>query len=191
MEPLQSGFVIFKRKVKYKKYNQNFPEFKVISQIDNPWEISFSDPFGKKFKTECNKLFDWSKSENPSIKYFSGTARYKSRFTVEEVLTKQEIWLNLGNVMVIAKVFLNGKEVGGVWTNPWRLEVTDYIQNGENILEIEVANNWVNRLTGDATLEETKRKTWLSLNQFKADGQLQKSGLLGPVTLETIVSTKN
>ena len=89
--------------------------------------------------------------------------------------------------MKTAKVFLNGKEVGGVWTNPWRLEVTDYIQNGENILEIEVANNWVNRLTGDATLEETKRKTWLSLNQFKADGQLQKSGLLGPVTLETIV----
>jgi hypothetical protein len=191
LSPLQSGFVVFKKKAKKKTFNENFPEFKVVAKITNRWNVLFSDPFGEKFSVEFTELTDWSKSEDERIKYFSGSAIYKNTFTVGEVLVKQDLWLNLGNVMVIAKVKLNGKEVGGVWTNPWRLKVTDFIQKGENLLEIEVANNWVNRLTGDAILEKSERKTWLSLNQFKADGQLQTSGLLGPVVLETIVSCEN
>ena len=84
-------------------------------------------------------------SENDSIKYFSGQAVYETVFTLEE-LPQKSLYLDLGHVMVMAKVTLNGQYVGGVWTFPYRLNVTEYLKKGENKLEITVVNNWQNRL---------------------------------------------
>ncbi len=38
---------------------------------------------------------------------------------------------------------------------------------------------------GDQGLPPEKRRTWVSINPFKADSPLLPSGLLGPVTLQT------
>jgi hypothetical protein len=64
------------------------------------------------------------------------------------------------------------------------LEITDYIQDGENILQIEVANLWVNRLIGDAKLPEDQRITWSTFkNAYNANSPLIPSGLIGPVKI--------
>ena len=86
--------------------------------------------------------------------------------------------------MVMAKVTLNGHYVGGVWTYPYRMNVTDYLKKGENKLEITVVNNWQNRLIGDQSLPEDLRPTWTTINPWKADSPLQSSGLLGPVEIQ-------
>ena len=49
----------------------------------------------------------------------------------------------------MARVRLNGKDLGVVWCAPWRIEVTSAIKSGDNPLEIEVVNRWANRLIGD------------------------------------------
>ena len=85
--------------------------------------------------------------------------------------------------MVMAKVKLNGKYVGGVWTAPYRLPITDEIQKGKNVLEVEVVNNWVNRIIGDLNLPDNKRSTWANVITWHPDSELQQSGLLGPVRL--------
>ena len=48
-------------------------------------------------------------------------------------------------ISVTAKVPLNGKDLGVVWCNPRRGDITDAIKSGDNELEIEVVNSWPNR----------------------------------------------
>jgi hypothetical protein len=71
----------------------------------------------------------------------------------------------------------------GVWTVPYRVDVTPYLKQGENTLEIEVVNTWVNRIIGDLNLPDDQRKVRPNYNSWRADSPLQSSGLLGPVEL--------
>ena len=91
--------------------------------------------------------------------------------------------LDLGEAMVLATVKVNGKDAGGVWTWPYRLDVTDLVKDGENTLEITVYNNWRNRLIADERLPEGERKTWTNNQPYGPDDDLQSSGLLGPVVI--------
>ncbi|MDR1384790.1 MAG: hypothetical protein LBJ67_13230, partial [Planctomycetaceae bacterium] len=121
------------------------------------------------------------------IRHFSGIATYEKTFELNQQSQQkngQRLFLDLGEVEVIARVRLNGKTVGTCWSNPYRLEITDYIQDGENILQIEVANLWVNRLIGDAKLPEDQRITWSTFkNAYNANSPLMPSGLIGPVRI--------
>lgn len=73
-----------------------------------------------------------------------------------------------------------------VWTYPYSLNVTDFLKEGENKLEITVVNNWQNRLIGDQSLLEDQRPTWTTINSWKANSPLQSSGLLGPVEIQVV-----
>ena len=105
----------------------------------------------------------------------------------------------------IAKVSLNEKEIGILWTTPWEIEITSALQSGENKLEIQVINLWPNRLIGDEQLPDdgiqngqwpewllqgtprpSKRLTFTSYKHYGKDSPLLESGLLGPVTLHKI-----
>ena len=68
--------------------------------------------------------------------------------------------------------------------NPYRLPVGDFLRKGENLIEVEVVNNWRNRLIGDASLPEKERGTWTNVNPWNADSPLQSSGLIGPVEIQ-------
>ena len=133
-----------------------------------------------------NTLQDWTLSDNDSIKYYSGTAVYKNNVTLANIAKDKSYYLDLGKTMVMAKVSVNGKYAGGVWTAPWRVEISNYINEGENSIEISVVNNWVNRLTGDSMLPEDQRQTWCPVNPYNKDSGLQSSGLLGPVSVYTV-----
>lgn len=109
---------------------------------------------------------DWTESTDPSIRYFSGKAIYTNRITLDK-LPQKALYLDLGKVMVMAKVKINGQYVGGVWTTPYRLPVGDFLRKGENLIEVEVVNNWRNRLIGDASLPEKERGTWTNVNPWE------------------------
>jgi hypothetical protein len=74
----------------------------------------------------------------------------------------------------------------GVWTAPYRIDATGLVKQGDNTLEIEVVNTWVNRLIGDRRLPEKDRHTWAHNNPWNADSPLQPSGLEVPVNLSAL-----
>lgn len=68
------------------------------------------------------------------------------------------------------------------------MEVTECVRIGENELEVEVVNTWVNRLTGDALLRKsgrgTEAKSWTNHRSVWENAtELPDSGLQGPVRL--------
>jgi hypothetical protein len=46
------------------------------------------------------------------------------------------------------------KNLGDFWKRPFRVDVTSALKEGENLLEVQVTNQWVNRLVGDEQLPD-------------------------------------
>lgn len=155
--------------------------------LEGPWSLVFPpmvEGKGEPMKTTFEKLNSWSDSPVEFIKYFSGTATYTKTFTLpKEYLGKDRLYLDLGNVKNIAQVSLNGKPLGILWKEPFRVEITTAVKPGKNHLEIKLTNLWPNRLIGDQKLPESQRVTWSSVSLYKADSPLLTSGLLGPVKI--------
>lgn len=185
LEGFESSFIIFRKKgTPVKTTARNYPVKEVLATVTSPWQVDFEK--GKRGPEEAvtfPALQDWTESTDPSIRYFSGKAIYTNRITLDK-LPQKALYLDLGKVMVMAKVKINGQYVGGVWTTPYRLPVGDFLRKGENLIEVEVVNNWRNRLIGDASLPEKERGTWTNVNPWNADSPLQSSGLIGPVEIQ-------
>ena len=155
-------------------------------EIAGPWTVSFeSDAIhrGPKEPIVIDRLFDLSTSTNSAIKHYSGKIVYKTTFNLSTLQpsTFQPLILDLGEVSVTAKVKVNGKYVGGVCFTPYRLDITQFAKAGENDLEVEVCNLWVNRLLGDEG--DSNRQTWTSIPCCDKNTKLPKSGLTGPVSI--------
>ena len=182
----ESVFVVFRNSGKKFHEGKNYPVSSESQEITGSWKVHFKSMDGTVEKdVDMDSLRSWTESEDEDIRYFSGTAVYKTVFRMED-MKSDFYYLDLGNVMVMAKVKLNGQYIGGVWTSPFRLPVTDMLKEGENTLEIEVVNNWVNRIIGDLNKPSDQRTTWANVITWKPESTLQKSGLLGPVKLTGI-----
>ncbi len=127
--------------------------------LSGPWEVSLLPGLsgaGKSFTV--NTLSDLSGHEDPAVKYFSGEILYKTRFQAERTENGRFL-LDLGRVGVLAEVRVNGQPAGTCWCEPYRIDIGDWVNNGENELEIKVVNLLINRVAGDLLLPEDREWT--------------------------------
>ncbi len=160
---------------------------KSITELSGKWDVHFDTKWGGPDHFEMTELKSWTNFEEPGIKYYSGTANYTKSFDLakKEIKNKQVI-LDLGNVLEMASVKINGKQLQVIWSAPYRFDISKFIQSGPNTIEVEVVNMWPNRLIGDAGLPPEQRLTKTNINKFNgADREkyLRESGMLGPVKL--------
>jgi len=191
-DPGQAYFVVFsKRPAPATTAAGNFPPLKSVVNLDGAWQVGFNPRWGGPENITFETLADWSQRPEAGIKYYSGTAVYRKTFKVPASgpLSGEKYFLELGEVKNLARVKLNGRDLGVVWCPPWRVETGEALKTGINQLEIEVANLWPNRLIGDLSLPAEKRYAWTTRNPFKKDAPLLSSGLLGPVRIVKSMTT--
>lgn len=181
--PHGSLFVIFRKTTEVAQAKgRNFPEFTPLQELGGPWTVQFDPRWGGPAAIEFPKLISWSAHSDDGIRFYSGTAVYRKTFPLP-AKPQSGMFLDLGQVQVMAQVKLNGKDLGVVWTPPYRVDISGAAQAGSNTLEIHVANLWPNRLIGDQSLPPEMRLTSTTWNPFRKDSPLLESGLLGPVRL--------
>ncbi len=191
--PFGSVFVVFRKPTTEKaRSGKNWLEFKELQEISGPWTVGFDPRWGGPANVTFAVLADWTQSLENGIKYYSGKATYRKHFeqpvsSAAGQVPGDRIYLDLGDVRELAAVRLNGKDMGVLWTKPFRVEVTGVLKSGANDLEIDVVNLWPNRLTGDTFLPPEKRFTRTNMPKYTQASQLLPSGLLGPVTLQAVV----
>lgn len=153
-------------------------------QLTTPWKVSFDPAWGGPESITFEKLISWTQHTDPGIRYYSGTAVYRNTFDFRGSPNKgKRIYLDLGTLYNLAEVSLNGRSLGVWWQPPFCRDITDFIREGLNELEIKVVNLWPNRIIGDQFLPEGKRFTRTNVGKFTKEYPLRPSGLLGPVEI--------
>jgi hypothetical protein len=184
LEPWGTVFVVFRDPTT--ETSHVVPEMTEtkVATIDGPWNVSFQPGRGAPGSITLEKLSDWSRNEDPGVKYFSGVGTYTKNVQTSPEWFKKgaRMWIDLGDVKNLAVVTVNGKEIGETWHAPYRLDATSALKPGENEITIKVVNAWVNRLIGDEQPGAAKL-TYADVKPYKANSPLVPSGLLGPVTI--------
>jgi hypothetical protein len=70
-------------------------------------------------------------------------------------------------------VKVNGRDLGVVWKEPYRVDITDVVRPGANAIELAVTSLWPNRLIGDASKPEPYPRVpgeWPVGERIAADG---------------------
>jgi hypothetical protein len=182
----QAFFVVFRRPAPGQAHSgSNALSPRVLQQLTGPWSVSFDPRWGGPAKIVFDELQDWSKHTDPAIRSYSGQAIYRQSLDLPSQFDTggSVVELDLGVVKNLARVRLNGVELGVVWCAPWRIDITSALKAKGNELEITIANLWPNRLIADSALPAEKRLTSTTWNPFQPDSPLLESGLLGPVKL--------
>ena len=185
LAPNESAFIMFREPVDVCSasldMDANYPVADTLLTIDRPWSLSLQTMLGEKKQLMLKNLVSLTTSTDRFVRYFSGTATYKTTFTMPQLQKGCTYKLDLGQVYEMAKVKLNGRYIGGVWTPPYTIDATPYLKTGRNEVEISVVNNWKNRIIGDLQLPKNERRTSFTHLSYGADTPLQPAGLIGAV----------
>jgi hypothetical protein len=178
-----SFFVVFRKPAAVQAATVAKPAYTSVAALPGPWDVLFQEGRGAPAAIKLASLGSLSEQADPGVKYFSGISTYTMNFTLPEgVKPGAPLLLDLGQVGDLAEVRVNGRSVGTVWHAPYRIDIGQAVERGNNTLEVKVANLWVNRLIGDAQ-PGAKRVTFTTIPTYQADAPLRPSGLIGPVRL--------
>ena len=207
----QSFFVIFNKSKSGIAENvtklMNFQDKKPVTTLNGSWTVAFDTIWGGPQKVVFESLTDWTTRPEDGIRFYSGIATYSKTFDIPEFSKydkTSELFINLGVVKNMARVKLNGKDLGVIWTSPWQVNISGAAKEKNNLLEIEVANLWANRLIGDESMPDdgvkdgkwpewllngtprtSGRYTFTTHRYYKKGNPLMESGLIGPVRILT------
>ena len=177
----ESTFVVFSKKGDGEKVldiEKNYPQNKRIKSINGVWNIKFENKYlNQDFDVTANSLSDWTESEDNRIKYFSGDAMYSTTFNYKG--KSDNVYIHFDNINVIGTLYVNNHEVSTLWTPPYEANISKYIKDGENKLQVKISNLWVNQLIYQNMRPKHQRDIWLLVDPLNLDDKLSPSGISG------------
>ncbi|MEO5995328.1 MAG: glycosyl hydrolase [Chitinophagaceae bacterium] len=201
MDPVGSRFVVFTRKPGVKhgngvdvSYDLQYgftgniksEEKNKMIDISYNWKIHFDTSMGGPASYHLDSLVSWTEIAENGIIYYSGTATYEKDFIVNgsELSQGTKSFVVFEDIQEIAKVFINGKDCGIIWTLPYNADITKYLKEGKNHISVQVINTWNNRVVGDVRTPDKKQFTRTNIKyKFTANSPLLKSGITGKANI--------
>ncbi len=183
-EAHEAYFVVFRRSAPERSWAAPATVRAQLATLTGPWKVSFAPDLGAPKEAVFDKLISWPESPDAGIRYFSGAGTYRQTLSVPRSWLEpgRRLELDLGEVRELAAVSVNGVAVGTAWKPPYRLDISEALKPGRNLLEIEVVNLWPNRLIGDRQPKATP-VAYAPDARYAAGAPLLRSGLLGPVRI--------
>ncbi len=144
--------------------------------VAGPWTVRFQPGRGAPESVVLPRLESLSHHADDGIRHFSGTATYQRNIDVPAAALGKgrRVYLDLGRVEVLSGVTVNGKDLGVVWKEPYRVDITDVVKPGANSVSLAVTNLWANRMIADAALPEEGKfvdAEWQVGEKVAADGK--------------------
>lgn len=149
-------------------------------------EIHFSDTDPIK-SIQTTKL-DWLINHpDPEIKYYAGNAEYVITFDAPAAAdgSSEELYLDIEDFRSTCDITLNGESLGVAVFPERRIRITQPLNKKNNVLRINVSNNYRNRIIGDLIeFDELKHFTTASEGSLPTkEMPLSDTGLKGKIRL--------
>lgn len=164
--------------------------------LNGEWKLHFAEggPSLPSDKT-LSAPVQWSSLPDTAVQNFSGTAVYSTSFTLPAGKMADDYLLLPGKINESAKVWINGKYAGMMWSNPYQLRAGRFLKPGTNTITFEVANLMANRIRymdrNGITWRNYHEINFVNINykNFDASGwKVQPSGMEGPVVLMPVTT---
>jgi hypothetical protein len=171
-------------------YKYEAPAGEAINLQNNNWTLNFTTggpqlPSAK----QMTGIKPWTSFTGDSTtQAFSGTGVYSTTFTIKNKAA--DYLLQLDKLYESARVTINGKDAGLIWSLPFELKVGSYLKEGQNTISIEVCNLMANRIRDMDRKGEVWRNyheiNFVNINYQNFDAskwKVQPSGIDGAVKL--------
>ena len=144
-----------------------------VLQITSPWNLILNHVDGGRKTIQLDSLVDFK--ENETLVSFAGNVIYENTFQVGD--PGEISFLNLGKVIGVTEVTLNGVNLGSKWYGDHSYLVTGNLKKGKNTLSVKLTTTLGNYMT---SLTDNKD----SIKWIRGKKQsLYSMGILGPVVL--------
>jgi hypothetical protein len=149
---------------------------------NNGWKLTATGLFSSGGATttvhrDLPTLIDWSLDSE--LRGFSGRGTYSTMFAISSSNADSRLFLDLGDVRDVAEITVNGKAVATLLLRPYRTDITDFLQEGSNLLEIAVTN----ALFNSQILREPRT---FHPGPTENPSGLMPSGLIGPTQIRVM-----
>jgi hypothetical protein len=190
IRPGEAMFILVSEKIINAENWKYLEKAKSPIEITGPWNLKFTEGGALiPAATELRQLVSWTNLPDPLAQNFSGSGRYTTTFELSGKLAGEYI-LDLGKVCESARIWVNGKDAGILWSIPFTARIAKFLKPGKNTIEIEVANLAANRII-KMDQEKVQWRNYHEINFVNIDykpfdaseWKPMSSGLLGPVRL--------
>lgn len=114
-------------------------------------------------------------SDTGSLRYYSGGIYYRMDCRLPAQVAGSKVMLNLGNVVATCEVKVNGHAAGVLMSPPYDMDITSWLNTGENQIEVLVYSTLSNHYQTTPT-------------PYRGDAE---AGLIGPVSLSVYNNQPN
>lgn len=187
LAPKEAGFIVLSEDKNRDAAPVECGQEKDVLRLNDSWDVYFDPKWGGAGVVHMDSLYDWTKSDLPSVRNYSGTAKYTKTFKMSKQKQGARHMLRLKGLHDAARVWINGEEAGIIWCSPFELDITSYLRKGKNEIRLDVVNTWTNRMIYDTTLPKEQRLTYAYPEVVKLTDALISSGLTDSVEIVTLL----